>query len=68
MELVSNLKNLVIPQEAYHGAEKSVFFKLQTFGQEHQKIVLISFRDIHKIHIFPKFHRCGSKIVPATPF
>ena len=27
-----------------------------------------SLKDLHKIHIFPKFHRCGSKIVPATPF
>ena len=31
-------------------------------------MVLISFEDLYKIHIFPKFHRCGSKIVPATPF
>ena len=31
-------------------------------------MVLISFIDLYKIHIFPKFHRCGSKIVPATPF
>ena len=30
-------------------------------------MVLISFQDLYKIHIFPKFHRCGSKIVPATP-
>ena len=30
-------------------------------------MVLISFRDLYKIHIFPKFHRCGSKIVPAMP-
>ena len=31
-------------------------------------MVLISFKDLYKIHIFPKFHRCGSKIVPAIPF
>ena len=31
-------------------------------------MVLISFQDLYKIHIFPKFHRCGSKIVPAMPF
>ena len=31
-------------------------------------MVLISFKDLYKIHIFPKFHGCGSKIVPATPF
>ena len=31
-------------------------------------MVLISFQDLYKIHIFPKFHGCGSKIVPATPF
>ena len=31
-------------------------------------MVLISFKDLYEIHIFPKFHRCGSKIVPATPF
>ena len=31
-------------------------------------MALISFKDLNKIHIFPKFHRCGSKIVPATPF
>ena len=30
-------------------------------------MVLISFKDLYKIDIFPKFHRCGSKIVPATP-
>ena len=35
---------------------------------EFQKMVLISLKDLYKIHIFPKFHRCGSKIVPATPF
>ena len=35
---------------------------------EFQKMVLISFKDLYKIHIFPKFHRCGSKIVPAMPF
>ena len=34
---------------------------------ELQKMVLISFKDLYKIAIFPKFHRCGSKIVPATP-
>ena len=31
-------------------------------------MVLISFKDLYEIHIFPEFHRCGSKIVPATPF
>ena len=31
-------------------------------------MVLISFQDLYKIHIFPKFHECGSKIMPATPF
>ena len=31
-------------------------------------MVLISFKDLYEIHIFPKFRRCGSKIVPATPF
>ena len=31
-------------------------------------MILISFKDLYEIHIFPKFHRCGSKIVPATPF
>ena len=31
-------------------------------------MVLISFQDLYKIHIFPKFHGCGSKIVPAMPF
>ena len=30
-------------------------------------MALISFKDLQKIDIFPKFHRCGSKIVPATP-
>ena len=30
-------------------------------------MVLISFQDLYKIHISPKFHRCGSKIEPATP-
>ena len=30
-------------------------------------MVLISFQDLYKIHIFPKFQRCGSKIEPATP-
>ena len=35
---------------------------------EFQKMVLISLKDLYKIHIFPKFHRYGSKIVPATPF
>ena len=34
---------------------------------EFQKMVLISFKDLNKIDIFPKFHRCSSKIVPATP-
>ena len=37
------------------------------FYHEFQKMVLISFKDLYKIDIFPKFHRCGSKIVPATP-
>ena len=31
-------------------------------------MVLISFKDLYDIHIFPEFHRCGSKIVPAMPF
>ena len=31
-------------------------------------MVLISFQDLYKIHIFPKFHRCGSKIVLDMPF
>ena len=31
-------------------------------------MVLISFQDLCKIDIFLKFHRCGSKIEPATPF
>ena len=31
-------------------------------------MVLISFQDLYKMHIFPKFHECGSKIVPAIPF
>ena len=31
-------------------------------------MILISFKDLYEIHIFPEFHRCGSKIVPATPF
>ena len=31
-------------------------------------MVLISFKDLYEIHIFPEFHRCGSKIVPTTPF
>ena len=30
-------------------------------------MALISFEYLYKIHIFPKFHRCCSKIVPATP-
>ena len=34
---------------------------------EFQKIVLVSFKDRYKIGLFPKFHRCGSKIVPTTP-
>ena len=34
---------------------------------EFQKMVLISFKDLYEIHIFPEFHRCGSKIVPAMP-
>ena len=29
-------------------------------------MVLISFEDLYKIYNFPKFHRRGSKIVPAT--
>ena len=31
-------------------------------------MVLISFKDLYELHIFPEFHRCGSKIVPAMPF
>ena len=31
-------------------------------------MVLISFQDLCKIHIFPKFHGCDSKIMPAMPF
>ena len=31
-------------------------------------MVLISFQNLCKIDIFPKFQRCGSKIEPATPF
>ena len=31
-------------------------------------MVLISFRDLYKIHIFPNFHRCDSKNVSATLF
>ena len=31
-------------------------------------MVLISFEHLYEIHIFPKFRRCGSKIVPVTPF
>ena len=34
---------------------------------EFQKMVLISLKDLCEIDIFPKFHRCGSKIVPAMP-
>ena len=30
-------------------------------------MVLISFKDLYEIHIFPEFHRCGSTIIPATP-
>ena len=30
-------------------------------------MVLISFQDLCKMDIFAKFHRCGSKIEPATP-
>ena len=58
----------IIPRWAYRGAKNSVFFRLQIFGQDYQKMVLILFKDLYEIHILPKFHRCGSKIVPATPF
>ena len=30
-------------------------------------MVVISFIDLYEIHIFSKFHRCGSKIVSVTP-
>ena len=36
----------IIPRWAYHGAKKSVFFKLWSFGQEYQKIMPISFEDL----------------------
>ena len=58
----------IIPREAFQGAEKPVFFKLQIFGSEYQKMVVISFKDQYEMHSFPKFHWCGSKIMPATPF
>ena len=31
-------------------------------------MILISFEVLYERHNFPKFHRCGSKIVPAMPF
>ena len=35
--------------------------------QEYENMVLISFEDLSKILIFPKFQGYSSKIVPATP-
>ena len=31
------------------------------------KLIVISFADLQKISLFPKFEGCGSKIEPATP-
>ena len=45
---------------------KSHFFNLQISGKVYLKMVIISFFNLYKIHIFPKFGGCGSKIEPST--
>ena len=49
----------------YDSDVQNLYLKIH---HEFRKMVLISLKDLYKIHVFPKFHRCGSKIVPATPF
>ena len=41
--------------------------KHQSFSNCRLLVFKMSFKDLCKIHIFVKFHRCGSNIVPATP-
>ena len=47
---------------------KSYFFNLQISGYVYLKVAIISFFNLYKIHIFPKFGGCGSKNKPSTPF
>ena len=48
----------------YDSDGQNFYLKL---NHKFQRMVLIPFKDLYKIHIFPKIHRCGSKIVPAMP-
>ena len=44
---------------------KSVFLVFLIFGQEYEKIIVISFEDLSKIHRIPKLRGCDFKIEPV---